>query len=66
MSNATGTILRAFGTIMMVILFWYVVVVGLYFFVTLIFGFEFHLKVSFLLFCLFLSLRMFYPKNVFV
>jgi len=66
MTNATGTILRAFGTISTLILFWYLAVAGLYFTIGLVFGFGFDVKISFILFVIFLVGRMFYPKNVFI
>jgi hypothetical protein len=66
MSNATGTILRAFGTILCLVIFWYFVVSIIYFVITLVLGFEFDLKVSLALFALFTMFRMFYPKNVFI
>lgn len=66
MSSSTGTILRAFGTILILKSLWYLVVASLYFMISLVVGFEFDVKISFMLFVMFLAVRMFYPKNVFV
>ncbi|MBI3874337.1 MAG: hypothetical protein HY307_04980 [Arcobacter sp.] len=66
MTNTTGTILRAFGTISVLIFFWYLVVAGLYFVIGLAFEFGFDIKISFVIFTIFLLMRMLYPKNVFI
>lgn len=65
MSNATMTIIKVFGIVSTIIIFWYFLISIFYFLVTIVIGIEFDIKVSFMLFGVFIAFRMFYPKNVF-
>ncbi len=65
MSNATMTIIKVFGIVSIITIFWYFLICIFYFLVATFIGIEFDIKVSFLLFGAFIAFRMFYPKNVF-
>ena len=66
MNSSTGTIIRGLFVISILIIFWYSLITGTYYSITLFFGLEFKLKTNIII-CLILTLiRMFYPKNVFI
>ena len=66
MNSSTGTIIRGFFVMSILIIFWYSLASCIYYFITLFFGLEFELKTNIII-CLILTLiRMFYPKNVFI
>lgn len=63
--NAIGTIARIIAIFFMLICFWYMIVSLVYFFISIILNIEFSLGITFILFSIFLFIRMIYPKNVF-
>ena len=66
MNSSTGTIIRGFFVMSLLIIFWYSLASCIYYFVTLFFNFEFDFKINIII-CLILTLiRIFYPKNVFI
>lgn len=66
MNSSTGTIIRGFFVMSILIIFWYSLASCIYYSITLFFGLEFELKTNIII-CLILTLiRMFYPKNVFI
>ena len=66
MNSSTGTIIRGLFVISILIIFWYSLITGTYYSITLFFGLEFELKTNIII-CLILTwIRMFYPKNVFI
>jgi len=64
-SNAIGTVFRIGLIFISLILVWLLPIVIGYYLLALVFGMEFSFQVLFILFCLLIGVRMFYPKNVF-
>ncbi len=65
MSNATGTLFRISGLILLLMFGWFALIGFLYFLLSLILGFSFDMTTLVIIFILFLSIKAFYPKNVF-
>jgi hypothetical protein len=64
-NNTIGTIFRIFGIFFTLLIFWYTISNIPYFLASLIFNIVFSFKISLLFFGIVLTVRIFYPKNIF-
>lgn len=65
MFNSIGTIFRALLIFMVLFVMWFFVITAIYYIAVLIVGIEFSIKIAFIIFIFFMTVRSFYPRNIF-
>lgn len=66
MINSIGTIFIAAFMLMTLTLLWFSLSTFIYFIVTLLVGINFSFSIASIVFLIFITMRMFYPRNVFI